>query len=98
MQRGGTEIGRKVEREEKGVRREGVIMNTRSGYATVPGGGYLSGEADECAPCTRVRGWLRAYLLNNIEDPCVIVIAQPGGELAAAAEGIGKGVCTKGSG
>lgn len=40
-------MGRASKREEKGVRREGVIMNTRSGYATVPGGGCLSGEADE---------------------------------------------------
>ena len=51
----------------------------------------------------RVRGcggWLRlrAYLMNDIEDPCAIVTAQPGGEVAAAAGGTGKGVCVKGRG
>ena len=55
-QLGGTEMGRKSEREEKGVRREIVIMSTSGRYATVPGGGYLSGEGGECAPCTRARG------------------------------------------
>ena len=53
---GGTEMRRKSEREEKGVRREIVIMSTSGRYATVPGGEYLSGEEDECAPCTRARG------------------------------------------
>ena len=64
-QLGGTEMGRENEREEKGVRREGVIMNTRSGYATVPEGSYLNGEEDERAPCTRVRGMASSSCLAD---------------------------------
>ena len=57
--------GKRKRGEEKGVRREGVIMNTRSGYATVPEGSYLNGEEDERAPCTRVRGMASSSCLPD---------------------------------